>query len=102
MMTPLDDDALAALLKDDKHVDDAGFADRVVARLPRRRATLGRRDWIVAASALMAASVGALAWSSGGAAAFELARDSWIHGSALAVGVGVGLWGAVSAATSET
>ncbi len=100
MTIPMDDQALEALLKDGAHVDDAGFADRVVGRLPRRR-RVQRRDIIVVTSALLAACVGAVAWRSAGDVGLEVMRASWLHGAAAATAVGLGLWGALSAASSE-
>lgn len=102
MNTPLDDDALTALLKDDAHLEDAGFSDRVMGRLPRPRHALGRREAILAGSALIAAAAGALTWSGFGDVAVELARSGWTQATALALVVGLGLWGAIDAATSET
>lgn len=101
MMTPLDDTALEALLKDDAHTADAGFTDRVMGRLPRRRRALGRRELILSSSALLAALTGALAWSGLGVVTVELARSQWTAGAALAMAVGLGLWGALGAASSE-
>ncbi|MCC7073613.1 MAG: hypothetical protein IT383_20050 [Deltaproteobacteria bacterium] len=99
MKTPMDDQALEALLKDDGHIDDAGFAERVTARLPRRR-RLQRRDLVVAGSALVAGGAGAAIWFGTGVS-LEMAIGSWVHAAALAMGVGLALWGALGAAQAE-
>ena len=40
----------------------AGFADRVMARVPARRSTWFPRNWITAAAAVLIAVVGAGSW----------------------------------------
>ncbi len=99
MTNPIDDHALEALLKDDGHIDDAGFAERVTARLPRRR-RVQRRDLVVAGSALIAGGVGAAVWLGAGGT-LNVALGSWVHAAALAMGVGLALWGALGAAQAE-
>ncbi|OGQ17936.1 MAG: hypothetical protein A2138_02185 [Deltaproteobacteria bacterium RBG_16_71_12] len=100
MTTRIDDRALEALLEGDAHVDDAGFSDRVVERLPRRR-RVRRREVILACSALAAAAVGTLVWLGSDGAALEQAGTSWVHAAAVAMAVGLGLWGALGAAHAE-
>lgn len=100
MTTPIDDQALEALLKDDAHLDDAGFSDRVLTRLPRRR-RVQRRDLVIAGSALAAAAIGVAVWLGSGGIELEAVRTSWVHVAAVAMVVGLGLWGALGAAQSE-
>lgn len=101
MTTPIDDRALEAMLKDHAHVDDAGFSDGLVKRLPRRR-RVQRRDVILASSALAAAGVGVVVWLGSDGTMLELVGSSWVHAAAVAMAVGLGLWGALGAAQSES
>lgn len=100
MTTPIDDHALEALLKDETHLDDAGFSDRVLARMPRRR-RVQRRDLVIAGSALAAAAIGVAVWLGSGGLEIETVRSSWVHAAAVAMAVGLVAWGALGAAQSE-
>jgi hypothetical protein len=97
----LDDSALEALLRADGHVPDEGFADRVIAKLPHRRRRLAQRDLVLGGATLLAGAIGAASLAGGDRAVLALAGASWVHAAALALGVGLALWGAVAAASSD-
>ncbi len=97
-MTPPPDDAwLAELLRDERHVDDGGFADRVTGALPPRRARrrFGAREAAILGGALCSGAVGVFA-ASGGALATLMPHDVGSVAAAVVV-VALALWGAAAA-----
>lgn len=102
-MDQRDDDAwLSALLKDQRHVEDAGFSAAVIAALPRRRRrAIGRREFLLLTSAVLAGVAGL-----SGVAGVSSALDRVAHEPLPAVAIGLvavlTLWGAAAAAASET
>ena len=108
---PADDDAwLEALLRHDAgaapYIEDAGFADDVLAKLPPRGAGL-RYRWIVPAMGLLGFIVGLVVLSGGEALSASIARlasaDFLSLRSLLVAAVPLGLlwWLAVGAAWQE-
>jgi hypothetical protein len=59
MTSPEPNDPLDALLKDDAYIEDNGFTSRVMAGLPRRRATWLRPTILFGAAAI---ALALLAW----------------------------------------
>ena len=92
---PARDDAwLDAVLMDGAHVDDAGFTDMVLARLPAPRKRRARREIAIGCFALAAGAVGALAVAHGSLATFETP----VGLMAVVVVGALALWGALSSA----
>ena len=94
--TPTSDAWLEALLRDGAHVDEAGFTDGVVARLPARRKRVSARTVALGAFALAAAAVGAASFAHVSASVFAL--DAVSLGAVGVVVVALGLWGALASA----
>ena len=89
-----DDAWLASLLKDEPRVDDNGFTDGVMARLPRRSTRTSRfskRDITLVLSGAAAGAVGAFGFARG-----TLALDTPAQMIAVVVVVGLGLWAALA------
>jgi len=90
-----DDDAwLTSLLKDGERVDDNGFTDAVLSRLPRkseRNSRFSKRDVTLVLFGAVAGAVGAFGFARG-----TLALDTPAQMIAVVAVVGLGLWAALA------
>lgn len=102
-----DDEALDALLSHTPYIEDAGFTDALMSRLPRRHPSLRVRSLVLLGSA--AASCAAVA-AVPGARRFLTETSVGLFGGSAAGGtslvavaalVALVVWGAVAAATSD-